>query len=262
MIIGGSRGLTGAVVLAASSCGRSGAGLVSAAVPDCCLEVVAASDPNVMTVPLWHGVKGMLRASAIDALKIAMQPMNAIGIGPGLGRSIGVRSVVRNVLKTSTVPIVIDADALNALAEDLSFLHAENSPRILTPHIGEFRRLVGEDLTEADCRARAAAFAKQHQVILVLKGPQTIVTDGITSYQNTTGNAGMATGGAGDVLTGIITGLLAQRMPAFDSAVLGVHLHGMAGDIAAEKMGLHSMIASDIRDSIPQAFLTHAGNRS
>ena len=155
--------------------------------------------------------------------------------------------------------MVIDADALNALAAVPEILPQSAGPRILTPHIGEFRRLIGEpNLSPTDCRNRAKTFAAQNQLVLVLKGNRTLVTDGSVQYENTTGNPGMATGGSGDVLTGVITALLGQDYSPLEAAVLGVFVHGLAGDIARDQLGEISMTALGIANALPAAFLDHA----
>ena len=151
--------------------------------------------------------------------------------------------------------MVIDADALNAMAHHPDQLIAAVGPRILTPHIGEFSRLIGDSkATPSQCRERVVEFAAANSVIIVLKGNRTIVTDGTNTYVNRTGNPGMATGGSGDVLTGIITGLLGQDLSPLEAAVLGVHVHGIAGDVARDQYGELSMVAENIKNSLPTAF--------
>ncbi len=255
MLIGGSRGMTGAICLSAYAALKSGAGLVTAAVPDRCLETVATFDPCFMTIPLADKGTGVFAAEASSEALAAMDTTTSVGIGPGMSRSPGVTEVVRQVYTRFAGPLVADADALNALAEMLDVVGSPSADRILTPHVGEFRRLVeGSERTSDECRDRAVDFAKENGVIVVLKGPRTLVTNGTDHYENTTGNAGMATGGSGDVLTGVITALLGQGYLAMEAAVLGVHVHGLAGDIARDQFGEISMTAIDIAECLPDAF--------
>ena len=249
LVIGGSRGMTGAVCLTGLSTLRSGAGLVTLAVPDRCLETVAAFNPCYMTVPIEQTAR----------LKELTQVATSIGIGPGMGQGEHVQPLVTQLYGSFAGPMVIDADALNALAAVPEILPQSAGPRIFTPHIGEFRRLIGEpNLSPTDCRNRATRFAGENQLILVLKGNRTLVTDGSVQYENTTGNPGMATGGSGDVLTGAITALLGQGYSPLEAAVLGVFVHGLAGDIARDQLGEISITALDIANALPAAFLDQA----
>ena len=249
LVIGGSRGMTGAVCLTGLSTLRSGAGLVTLAVPDRCLETVAGFNPCYMTVPLEE----------TDRLQELTEAATSVGIGPGTGQGEHVQPLVTQLYGSFSGPMVIDADALNALAAVPEILRQSAGPRILTPHIGEFRRLISEpNLSPTDCRNRAKSFAAQNQLVLVLKGNRTLVTDGSVQYENTTGNPGMAPGGSGDVLTGVITALLGQDYSPLDAAVLGVFIHGLAGDIARDQFGEISMTALHIANALPAAFQQHA----
>lgn len=259
LIVGGSRGMSGAVALAGVSALRAGAGLVTVAVPDRCLETVASYSLCYMTVPLPDDVNGRLADDADPVLRELSCRASSLGVGPGLSRSESVTRVVAELYVRYTGPMVVDADALNALASlsDVSTggLPVAGGPRILTPHIGEFRRLYGDENLPADeCREAAHGYAKANNMIVVLKGPATLVTNGETRFENTTGNPGMATGGSGDVLTGVTTSLLGQRYSPLDAAVLAVHVHGLAGDMARDRVGEISMNATDIIDSLPAAF--------
>lgn len=254
LVIAGSRGMTGAAALAASSVGRSGAGLVTLAVPDRCLEVAASFDPIYMTVPLPDDAQGRMTEAAISPLIHLADAATCVGIGPGIGKSDGVKATVGWVYSACLKPVVVDADALNCLAQQKK-LPAANGLRILTPHPGEFRRLLGEDYEVQDRIQVAQNYAKQNSVILVLKGHRTIVTDGDFVFENSTGNPGMATGGSGDVLTGVLTGLVAQSPQDVLMAVtLAVHIHGLAGDLARDQHGEIAMVATDIRDHLGTAF--------
>ncbi len=178
-----------------------------------------------------------------------------VGCGPGLGHSAEITALVVGLYNELRLPMVVDADGLNALASlpDVGATHA--GPRILTPHPGEFARLLRKSqINTAEAIPAAVQLAGRFSAVVVLKGHRTLVTDGARQYLNSTGNAGMATAGAGDVLTGVITALLGQGLPAFEAAQLGVYIHGLAGDLAAEKLGEVSLIASDLLDFLPAAF--------
>lgn len=260
LIVGGSRGMTGAVALAGKACLRGGAGLVRLAVPDVCQDSVAAFEPSYMTLGLPSDLEGRLTLSAFGKLQAAAANATALAVGPGLGRSAGLLELVATVCREITQPIVLDADALNAVAERVDMLRWSAGPRILTPHPGEFARLLNRPSIEiAERRALAEQFAAEFGVVLVLKGHQTVVTDGSTTSLNPTGNPGLATGGSGDVLTGVITGLVCQGLTPLDAARLGVYVHGWAGDLAAAELGQVSLIASDLVDWLPAAF--QAANR-
>ena len=254
LIIGGSRGMTGAVALAGMAAARSGAGLITVAVPDRCVEAVACYDPCYMTVSLADDGQGRLARGHSQQYRDIYDHFTNIGIGPGLSRSAEITQVVAEIYREYTGPMVVDADALNAMAQCPSGLSNFAGPRILTPHLGEFRRLTGESLEPETCRQRAVDLAKDNKIVVVLKGHRTLVTDGKTTYENQTGNPGMATGGSGDVLTGVITSLLGQDLSPLEAATLGVHVHGLAGDLACDEIGEVSMIASDILEYLPEAF--------
>ena len=262
LIVGGSRGMAGSVSLAGMAAGRSGAGLTTLAVPDCCLETVAGFDPNYMTVPLPDDREGRLANVAAGNILDLAQTATSIAIGPGLGRSDDVTEVVSTLYRDFAGPMVVDADALNALASRPQAI-ATDKVRVLTPHIGEFRRLVGEsEFTIDQCRERICQFARDNRLVVVLKGNRSLVTDGNTMHQNETGNPGMATGGSGDVLTGIIAALLSRReLSALQAVALSVHIHGLAGDLAARAFGETSMVANDIKDMVGMAFRSHDRKR-
>jgi len=258
LLIGGSRGMAGAIALAGMSCLRSGAGLVKLAVPDCILDTVASFDPSYMTVPLPCDSAGRIKLKSPRKLADFLQPATCVACGPGLGRSKRLQSFVRELYETLPQPLVIDADGLNALATANEPHANPGGPRILTPHPGEFARLAkyGEDEKPSrDEQIKMAQdLAASHQVIILLKGSRTIITDGQETVENTTGNPGMATGGSGDVLTGIITALVCQGLSPLDAAVLGAQVHGLAGDLAAKELGQVSLIASDLLKYLPAAF--------
>lgn len=254
LIVGGSRGMSGAVAMAGMAALRGGAGLVRLAVPDVCLDTVAAFEPSYMTVPLPSDSAGRLRAAAVEKIVELAEPATVVACGPGLGRSDRLDELVGRLYQELAKPMVLDADALNALAAQPKILGRPGGPRILTPHPGEFARLIGSKL-EGDERDQAAVeLAARCGVVIVLKGHDTLITHGKRRAKNTTGNPGMATGGSGDVLTGLITALACQGLEPFDAARLGCHLHGLAGDYAAAELGQVSMIASDLVKFLPDAF--------
>ncbi|MBL0059797.1 MAG: NAD(P)H-hydrate dehydratase [Elusimicrobia bacterium] len=261
LVLGGSRGLMGAPRLAAWGALRGGAGLVTMAVPES-LEPIAAGGPwEAMTLPLPEK-NGVLSVRALPMVRrwIEARRVSAVVLGPGLGGGAGVTAFVRGFLATLSVPTVLDADGLNALARGgFRWIAA---PWILTPHAGEMARLLGTSASEVqkDRRGSALSAARRFKAVVVLKGRGTLVTDGDREFKNSTGNPGMATGGTGDVLGGLTAALLGQ-VSAKDvperlwrAAVLGAHLHGLAGDLAGAKTGRVSLIAGDVAAHLPLAF--------
>lgn len=248
MIIAGSYGKIGAAVLAARATLRSGVGLLTVHVPRCGYAVLQTSVPEAMVSSDKHE-NHFTAAPDLDQY-------DAIGIGPGLGTDGETVKAFAFVLRHSTKPLVIDADGLNILAAHRELIHALPANSILTPHPKEFERLVGKWKNDFDRLEKLRSFSKQTNSIIVLKGAYTSVAspDGNVSF-NPTGNPGMATGGSGDVLTGVLTGLLAQHYTPLEAARLGVYVHGYAGDLAAKKKSMEAMIASDIINLLPKAFL-------
>ena len=257
--IGGSRGMAGAVALAGRAALLTGAGLVRLAVPDPILETVAGYSPEPTTIPCSADNAGRFAQGALEPLLSHAENCTALFIGPGLGRSDELDRLVPLLLHKISKPVVVDADALNTLATVK--MRKFELPIVLTPHAGEFARLRNEPTpSEEDMEARKSAaleFARHYGAVLVLKGHETIITDGERLSLNTTGNPGMATGGSGDVLTGMMAGLIAQNFSSpFETARLAVYLHGLAGDIAAEQLGEASVTATAILDAIPHALKT------
>ena len=251
-IVAGSRGKTGAAVLAGLAALKSGAGLVTVATPASCLPIVAAASPALMTEPLADTPDGTIAADALDRLLDLDQ--DVIACGPGLGRSEDVARFVRGLVARAAVPLVLDADAVTVLAGDPESLAGSNERRlIITPHPGEMARLIGAPVehVQANRMQVAADVAAMHHVYVVLKGHRTIIAtpDGKV-FINPTGNAGMATGGTGDVLTGMIAAWLAQLLDAEAACRLGVFLHGTAGDMAEARDGQVAMTATDVLDLI------------
>ena len=256
--IGGSRGMAGAAALAGQAALLSGAGLVRLAVPDPILETVAGYSPEPTTIPCPADNAGRFALAALDPLLTHTEHCTTLFLGPGLGRSEELDRLVPQFLQKNTRPVVVDADALNALSA--MGMESFEPPTIMTPHPGEFARLRGKptppEEEPAERQAAASEFARQSATILVLKGHRTIITDGQQLSLNTTGNPGMATGGSGDVLTGMMAGLIAQNFSSvFEAVRLAVYLHGLAGDIAAEQLGEQSVTATAILDAIPKAFV-------
>jgi NAD(P)H-hydrate epimerase len=257
LLVGGSRGMSGAIALAGLAALRSGAGLVTLAVPDVCLETVAAFEPSYMTAALACDEAGRIRLEAVEEIFRLAGGANCIACGPGVSRSPQLTRLVARLYEALTQPLVLDADGLNAFATLGGERPTAAAPRILTPHPGEFRRLVGEPDSRAsrdELCGQAIELAARCGWVLVLKGHRTLITDGRRVTYNTSGNPGMATGGAGDVLTGVITALVCQGLAPFEAAQLGVYLHGLAGDLAAEQLGQVSLIARDLVTYLPQAF--------
>lgn len=258
VVVAGSRGMSGAAVLAASAACRAGAGLVRLAVPAGILPIVAAANPCYLTAPLHENDAGQFAAEAESELAEIFRGWDVMALGPGLGRGDGVTQLVHAVLGRFDCPLVLDADGLNALEGNTTPLRGRRAPLVITPHPGEFARLSGHTIADIQTRRQqsAAEFAAEHGLVLVLKGHGTVVTDGRRIYVNTTGNPGMATGGTGDVLTGLTAALLAQGLEPFAAAVLGVHRHGLAGDLARDDLGEVGLIASDLLDYLPRAART------
>lgn len=255
LVLAGSRGMAGAGVLCAGAALRAGAGLVKLAVPGTLLPIVAVANPCVMTAALPEDDAGRFRGdAAAEALQLA-QAHDVVALGPGLGRSAGLSYFVSHLLAKHDKPIVLDADGLNNLTDDPKALANHTGPMVITPHPGEFARLlhVATADVQANRRQLAANFARQHGLVVVLKGQGTIVTDGRRLCCNPTGNPGMATAGSGDVLTGVIAALLGQGLDAFAAAQLGAYLHGLAGDCASRAIGEISLIATDLIDYLPRA---------
>ena len=256
LILAGSKKMLGAGALTSLATIRSGAGLVTLGIPEGLNSAAQKKIANViMTLPLKETRDQTLALSAFDQIKDFYSGYSAIAIGPGLSENPNTQRFILKIIETSPLPLVIDADALNALCHNLNILTITSTPKILTPHPGEMSRLTEEkkETIEKNREDVASAFAKKYKCTLLLKGAKTIVASpGKKTYTNATGNAGMATAGSGDVLTGMITAFVAQGLSAFEAAKYGAHLHGKAGDLAAKNKTRLSMIASDIIEYIPK----------
>lgn len=249
LLLCGSRGMTGAAALAARGALRSGAGLVYLGVPESIYEIEAVKLDEPVIFPLPDS-GGKLAAEAIPRLRERLPNMDAVLIGPGLGRSDQVEQVICWVLQDFQGPVVVDADGINGLAAHKDVLRDRTSHTILTPHDGEFLRLGGKPL--ADRAEAAMELARDLGCIVLRKGHRTIITDGSICYENHTGNPGMATGGSGDVLSGILVSLLGQGLPRLEAAACAAWLHGAAGDLCAEKLGQYGMLPSDLVEALPR----------
>jgi len=259
VIAGGSTGYSGAVVLAARAAVRGGAGLVTAAVPEHLVQVVDAGSIESMTLGLPKLGKGWSRDAVEPLLQTIVERASrgALALGPGLGLSDDARVLARQVVGRSAAPIVLDADGVSAFAGDAKALLARDSDLVITPHPGELARLLGVS-TAAVVKSRwehARRAARETGAVVVLKGRQTLISDpALGTWVNPTGNPGMASGGSGDVLTGVIAALLAQGLDPPSAARLGVYAHGLSGDLAAERWGELSMAACDLVDELGAAF--------
>ncbi|HLX61904.1 MAG TPA: NAD(P)H-hydrate dehydratase [Planctomycetota bacterium] len=266
-VIGGSRGMAGAPCLAAKAAYRSGAGLVLVAVPKSIWDVVASKLDEAQTRGVGGDSAQFFQESDVNELKKICEWADVLVMGPGMTQSAETVKAVQKIVESCECPMVLDADALNAFGRgraELIFASQKKNTRrevVLTPHPGEMARLLNMSTADvqSDRPQAALACADLTSAVVVLKGAGTLVCDGKYIFLNRTGNPGMATGGTGDVLSGVIGGLMGQGMPAFEAACLGVHLHGLAGDIAAEKRGMWSLIAGDLIDELPAAFLRRVG---
>ncbi len=270
LILAGSARFTGAAVLCAKACLRSGAGLVTLGIPQSLNKAFIKIKPlEIMTLPLPETKVATLCGSALAKIRKFSKKIDVLVVGPGLSQNRSTQGLIRKVISEFAKPLVVDADGLNALAGHLKILTAKRYPlppqadpptaenaMILTPHPGEMAGLLGIDTAQVqkDRKKVAKDFVNRYNVILVLKGHQTIVSEKLKKlYINKTGNPGMAKAGSGDVLTGIVAAFLAQGLNAFDAAKYAVYLHGLAGDLAAKEKSQLAMVASDIIEKIPQA---------
>ncbi|HVG07295.1 MAG TPA: NAD(P)H-hydrate dehydratase [Thermoanaerobaculia bacterium] len=248
LLVAGSPGKAGAAILAARAAVRSGAGLVTAAVPESILDVVDLGSIESMTLAL----------RSLDHVLDAVEGKSVLAMGPGLGQEEETAGAIRRIALEVSLPLVLDADGINAFAGRAAELAGRSAETVLTPHPGELGRLLGLSTAEVqgDRLAAARRAAVEAEAVVVLKGHRTLVaTPGGEVHVNTTGNPGMASGGTGDVLTGLISGLLAQGLGALDAARLGVYLHGLAGDLAAARTGEAALVAGDLLTYLPAAFL-------
>ena len=248
LLMGGSYGKIGSVCLSSKAAIKTGCGLVTSFIPKCGYEIVQISIPEVMVLT-------DIEEKFISNITFDITPQ-AIGIGPGIGQELATQNSFHEFLTSNIVPSVIDADALNILSLNKPWLSLLQPQTIITPHPKELERLIGKWNSEKEKFEKTIAFSTQYNLVVVMKGVPTYIIDGNIVYENTTGNAALATAGSGDVLTGMITSLLAQSYEPISAAILGVYLHGLTADIALPETGYQSFIASDIISNIGKAFLT------
>lgn len=249
LLLCGSRGYTGAAALAAMGALRSGAGLVYLAVPDSIYDIEAVKLTEPVIIPVADE-DGRYAPASVEQILSLLQGKDAVLIGPGIGQSDGVEAVVCAVLEHFNGPVVLDADGINLMRTHKDILRGRTAPTILTPHDGEFVRFGG--VLESDRIASAKQLARDLGVIVLLKGHRTVITDGDSVYLNRTGNPGMATGGSGDVLAGVIVSLLGQGISPLEAAACGAWLHGAAGDICEKEIGQYGMLPSDMVNVLPR----------
>lgn len=249
LLLCGSRGYTGAAALAAMGALRSGAGLVYLAVPESiyAIEAVKLTEPVVLPMP---DQDGKLSADAMDVVQRMLSSMDAVLIGPGLGQSEGALAVLAGVLGEFCGPVVVDADGINLLAGHMDIVRERRYPTILTPHDGEFARICPD--TYGETTEMSVKFARENGCVLLRKGHGTLITDGESVFRNPTGNPGMAVGGSGDVLSGIIVSLLGQGIDPVQAAACGAWLHGAAGDRCAQSLGQYGMLPTDMLEVLPR----------
>ncbi|MBO4937393.1 MAG: NAD(P)H-hydrate dehydratase [Oscillospiraceae bacterium] len=249
LLLCGSRGYTGAAALSAMGALRSGAGLVFLGVPECIYTIEAVKLTEAIVFPLPDD-GGCLSAEAVPEILERLPKLDAVLLGPGWGQSEGTLAAAKAVLERFDGPVVVDADGINVLSRHKDILRGRTAPTILTPHDGEFARLGG--VIAEDRIASARALAADLGCTLLLKGHETVITDGERVYLNHTGNPGMAVGGSGDVLAGIIVSLLGQGITPLEAAACGAWLHGAAGDLCAREIGQYGMLPGDMVQALPR----------
>lgn len=248
LMICGSRGFTGAAALSAMGALRSGAGLVYLGVPKSIYPIVAAKLTEAIVFPLPEFC-GRLSGHAAKHIKKYFEKVDCVVIGPGLGKSRGTHQAVKTVLQNFNGPVVLDADGINIVAEHKDIMRGRTNPTVLTPHEGEFRRICDARGTREE---RAQQLASELHAVVLLKGRNTVITNGSQIYINPTGNPGMAVGGSGDVLSGVLGTFLAQGIPVLDATACAAWVHGKAGDICAEQLGMRGMLPSDMVNVLPR----------
>ena len=254
----GSRGFSGAAILSAKAALRTGVGLLYQLLPDCIYPIFASGVYESVCVPLNGSADGTFCPADLPLIAEKLQRATAVLIGCGMGNNADTQEVLRAVAQTCGVPLIIDADGINALSRHIHILEERRVPTVLTPHVKEFSRLSGlsVDAILHDPAKAAADFAKAYpDVVLVLKGHRTYIAAGEELYENIAGNSGMAKGGSGDVLAGVIASLAAQGASPLEAAVMGVHIHALAGDIAAAELSRTAMLPGDIIAALPEIFM-------
>ncbi len=251
LLLCGSTGLSGAAILAAKAASRTGSGLVYLGVPENIYPICASRCISQIVFPLPCDEEGRMTLRAFSKIEPMLERMDAVLLGPGLGTGGEVTAVVSRLLKTCRVPVVLDADGINAICAHIDVLRGSTCPVVLTPHDGEFARL-GGNLCAGERVEQAIKMAKQTNAVVLLKGPKTIITDGLRVYCNHTGNPGLAAGGSGDVLAGVLVSLLGQNIMPLEAAAAAAWIHGAAGDLCADRIGQYGMIPEDLLQCIPR----------
>ena len=259
LVIGGCETMPGSIAMTSLAALRSGSGLVITLTPEDAEPVVSGFSPCPMVIGV-DSKAGKFSKNSLDEILEHTQWADVVAIGPGMGRNKAGQKIMRQLYEKLPQPMVIDADGLNNLADAGVEIDQHEGLRILTPHPGEFRTIAGTKTSDrAEMEAEAIELATKSKITILLKGHHTLVTDGAIVYRNESGNSGMATAGAGDVLTGVITSLLGQGLSPIDAATTGCYIHGRAGDFASKKFGEISMIATDILGELPHAFKSISG---
>lgn len=257
LILAGSRGMSGAALLCGEAALRSGSGLVFLGVPESLNGIYAVGIPCALTLPLQETSEGTLSFKAAETILSFSKDCDAVALGPGISRHPETEELVRKIVPLIRNPLILDADGINALEKRGATLRKRRGPTVLTPHPKEMSRITEIPLNKIlqDRKEQAVRWAREFNAVVVLKGHKTVVSNGAYFYINLTGNAGMATGGSGDVLTGIIVSLLGQGFPPLNAAITGTFIHGLAGDMEKWEKGEISLIASDLISSLPRAFM-------
>ena len=257
LVLAGSTGFAGAACLTAQAALRSGAGLVTVGVPESLLPVVASKVTACMTHPFREVAGGAFALGALPEILAFARRCTVVALGPGIGRHRSTERLVHALIRSLECPVVLDADGLNAFEGQAEVLDKAKKPLVLTPHPGEMARLTGLSTAEVQGNRPQVArdFAAKHGAVVALKGHRTVVTNGRQVYENETGNPGMASGGTGDVLTGMVAGLLAQGLELFGATCLAVYLHGLAADLAVTATGEQALVATDLLAHLGSAFL-------
>ncbi len=261
LVIAGSAGMTGAGAMACRACLRSGAGVVLWALPKCLNAIGETLILEVLTLPVPDTPSGAPSMEAREILVEAARETDCVILGSGLPVAGDTGELMRLLIPEIYPPLVLDGGAFSAIGTDVMIIRKRQSPTIITPHPGEMGRITGKTSDEVQAKRRdfAVKYAKLSGAVVALKGHGTVVTNGKDVYLNGTGNPGMSTAGSGDILCGVVAALVGQGLAPFEAAKLGVHLHGLAGDLGAAELGVHGLMASDIIEKLPAAFLAYAG---
>ena len=256
LVVAGSTGMTGAAYLASEGAVLMGSGLITCAIPKSLNNIMEVKLTEVMTLPIMDKGKGYFSSGGFFKIKEFSKNVDVVAIGPGISRENEVKKLIKKLIKNLDIPIVLDADGINCIKDDISILEKSKRDLVITPHPGEMSRLISKEVEyiQKNRKKVATQFAKKYGITVVLKGKNTIVAsrDG-RIYVNRTGNPGMASGGVGDILTGMIASLIGQGFNAFDASECATYIHGLAADIAIKEKGAVSLRAKDILDNIPKA---------